>query len=78
MKHAIDSIEATDELKAILKSLTDNVYIVNQKQPPGYDRKWCIHILHKDGTTSDHRADDSRGALNSELRRACQRLGATP
>ena len=43
-----------------LRAVAQNVYVVNEKMPNhGYDRKWRLHVLWRDGSTSGYVGDDS-------------------
>lgn len=42
-----------------LRAAARNVYVVNEKRPPTYDRKWKLHVLWNDGSTSTYWGDDS-------------------
>ncbi len=61
-----------------LRAVARNVYIVNEKVPPNYDRKWKIHVLWHDGTVSDTTTADDYEALGRELRRLRRDPRATP
>ena len=44
-----------------LRAVAQNTYCVNEKVPPTYDRKWKLHVLWRDGSTSDYMGSDSAG-----------------
>jgi hypothetical protein len=59
-----------------LRAVARNVYVVNEKRPPSYDRKWRLHVLWHDGTTTTIWGDDSERGFESVHREALRHPNA--
>lgn len=59
-----------DSLKAELRTLARNVYEVNQKRPPHYDRAWRLHVQHSDGVSRTYWGSDNELGQERNLRDA--------
>jgi len=64
-----------------LKSLAINTYLVNEKRPPSYDRKWKLYVLHSDREGLTYWGDDSEAGkakiFNEALRDARRKSETT-
>lgn len=59
-----------DALKAELRQLARNIYEVNEKRPPSYDRKWRLYVLHSDGESRTYLSPDTEAGQERNLRDA--------